>query len=61
MQVPLSINMLNEAKLEEMIGILESLHKYVPTKSTSMTLQSCNQDDLPVEFEDTSSFLVEIK
>ena len=34
MQVPLGIFLNNENKLDEMVTILEALHKYVPTKSS---------------------------
>ena len=37
MQVPLGITMKNENKIDEMVQILSSLHKYVP--STQETLE----------------------
>ena len=48
--------MLNEAKLEDMITILESLHVYVPTKSTSTTVQ-LNADE-SIEVNDISPFKI---
>ena len=48
MQVPLGVLKKNEMNYDDMIGIMEHLHKYVPTKMETVNIDLITDDHLEI-------------